>query len=447
MALALESVQAKSSSALNSANFSAANASVAGVSAAQKTQSLDIQAIKAWYKKKDYTKDCIKNIQRAVGFTSSKDIDGIVGPNTINKVANWQASVSLTPDGKFGPASAAKAGVTLVTKSSAPKQDSPKTSDPAPSQQKDDAPSNDGGSSNGGGSSNTYTPPELDTTSTDVGAIKVWYAVQGYTKDTIKDIQRAVGFTAAKDIDGSVGPNTAKKVMEWQAANNLTANGRFDDACAQKAGITLTKHGTEEYGGSHEYNDTGKTALLGFTPISKWVVDEKGNLSARNKEDRAKIDNQVTSVTFPVHDENGKDSTKSLTIHQKLAANVRAIFTDIYTKMPSFKVVNVGGYCYRKINGKNKGSKSLSNHSYAAAIDINYGSDSGYDLVTDDKNVVNSKLNPFYTNGKPLTDTSKDTDFRMRTKSHPVVKACADHGFGWGGDYGDYMHFSYFGGH
>ena len=42
MALALDSMQTKSSSALNSANFSAANASVAGVSAAQKTQSLDI---------------------------------------------------------------------------------------------------------------------------------------------------------------------------------------------------------------------------------------------------------------------------------------------------------------------------------------------------------------------------------------------------------------------
>ena len=432
MALALESVQAKSSSALNSANFSAANASVAGVSAAQKTQSLDIPAIKAWYKKKDYTKDCIKNIQRAVGFTASKDIDGIGGPNTINKVANWQAAVGLTPDGKFGPASAAKAGIALVNKSSASKQDSGKTPAPAPSQQKDEPPSNGGGSSSGGGTATPSNPPELDTSSKDVGAIKAWYAVQGYTKETIKDIQRAVGFTASKDIDGSVGPNTANKVMEWQRANGLPDNGRFDDACAQKAGVTLNTLDKTEFSADGS-TDQKKKALLGFSPSKTWSNSEK-----------KKIDAMVTSVSFPVHDENGKDNTKTLTIHNKLAANVKAIFTDIYTKVPTFRVVNVGGYCYRTINN-GTATTTLSNHSFGAAIDINYGADKGYNLVTKNSDVVNSKLNPFWSGGKPLD--SGDTDYAMRTVNHPVVKACADHGFGWGGQYGDYMHFSFFDGH
>ena len=135
-------------------------------------------------------------------------------------------------------------------------------------------------------------------------------------------------------------------------------------------------------------------------------------------------------------------------IAKKLAANVRAIFEDIYTNAPHFKVCSTGGYCYRKVNN-GSGSNKLSNHSWGAAFDINAGIDAKYmdsskSVVTTNANSVNSKLNPFWKGGKPLE--TGDTEYAMRTRNHPVVKACAAHGFGWGGEYGDYMHFSYFGG-
>ncbi len=423
------------------------NASSQDSSSSTSESSLDIDSIKEWYSNKNYTTDCIKNIQRAVGFTASKDIDGVVGSKTIKKVAKWQEANGLTADGEFGSASAAKAGITLETKSSSDgsKTDggTQKTPDPEPVTEEPPSGGNDAG---GGGNSDSgsYTPSNpsaIDTSSLDDGTTKVWYAVEGYTKSTIKAIQKKVGFTDSNDIDGCVGPKTIQKVKDWQKANGLTANGRFDANCAQNAGISLERHSMDEYHGLNERSEKARRELLGFSPLTTWENQ------ARNDEDKAKIDKQVTSVSFPIHDENGKNSSKSLTIHKKLAANVRAVFTDIYTKMPTFRVVNVGGYEYRKINGKNKDSKTLSNHSFAAAFDINYGADDGFDLVTDNSKVVNSKLNPFYTEGKAFTDKSMDTEYRMRTKEHPVVKACDAHGFGWGGEYGDYMHFSYFGGH
>ncbi len=66
----------------------------------------------------------------------------------------------------------------------------------------------------------------------------------------------------------------------------------------------------------------------------------------------------------------------------------------------------------------------MSNHSKGGAIDINWS------------------VNPFSKGAK-----GEDNDTMVRTTNHPVVQAFARHGFGWGGSYGDYMHFSIFAGH
>ncbi len=436
------------------ASSSVASADVSA-SAQEAAVSLDIDAIKSWYKEKGYTRDCIRAIQRAVGFTSQADVDGYIGPNTIRKVAEWQPTKGLTADGKFGTKSAEAAGISLVTTSGktlySPQKATPASTETVPDQKEvvkpddnkpadavvaDNKPADN--TSNTAPSGGVAAPANVDTTSLETGAIKAWYAVQGYTEDTIKAIQRAVGFTASKDIDGAVGGDTAKKVMSWQESNGFTPNGRFDDACATKAGVTLNKYSTTEYTASGT-NSAKKKDLLGFLPSSTW-----------SDADKAKIEPQMTNVTVRIHDDTGKDNSKRVKVHNKLAANVRAIFEDIYTQMPNFKVVGLGGYEYRKVNNGKK-TDSLSNHSWGSAIDINAGMDDKYKpegnkwtVLSSDRECTNSKLNPFWTGGKPLE--SGDTEYAMRTRNHPVVKACAAHGFGWGGEYGDYMHFSYFGG-
>ena len=63
-------------------------------------------------------------------------------------------------------------------------------------------------------------------------------------------------------------------------------------------------------------------------------------------------------------------------------------------------------------------------HSFGCAIDLNYN------------------LNPFVRNGKPLSSGDNTKKGIVRTLDSPIVKIFAKYGWGWGGRYGDYMHFS-----
>ena len=419
------------------------NASSQDSSTTDSGSSLDIDTIKDWYSNKKYTKACIKDIQRAVGFTSSNDIDGVVGTKTIKKVASWQSANGLTADGRFGAASAKKAGITLETKSSSDgsKTDGGTQKTPDPEPVTEEPPS--GGNDAGGGASSD--PIVADSTSTDNGKIKFWYAVESYDEETVIAIQKLVGFSG-KDLDADVGPNTIQKIKDWQKANDLPDNGRFDAACAQKAGITLNKISKTEqnYAGDPEDKDGKMIQLFGFVPKK---TDTAGQ--------RDKIAPFMTTFSVLCRDGNGKDTARTVKMHRALAPNVKAIFEDIYKNAPRFKIKSLGenGYSYRPVNNGSN-STTLSNHSWGAAIDINPGCD--YEYRTDDEKVscisknpdcVKSVDNPFYSGGKPLKDDNTNTEYAIRTRNSPVVKAFAAHGFGWGGEYGDYMHFSYFNGH
>lgn len=116
-----------------------------------------------------------------------------------------------------------------------------------------------------------------------------------------------------------------------------------------------------------------------------------------------------------------------LPFHRSLTENLKAALNDV-SKVPGFySTGKIGTYCYRSVNN-GTGSSILSNHSYGVAIDINYD------------------LNPF-PKGVHAPQTGDTSDpVRWRSFDHPVVIAMARHGFGWGGRYGDYMHFSFFNG-
>jgi len=113
----------------------------------------------------------------------------------------------------------------------------------------------------------------------------------------------------------------------------------------------------------------------------------------------------------------------SITVHEDLVNEVQNIFNELH----QLNVINltVGGYCYRKINNPSQpNSNILSLHSLGCAIDIN------------------PALNPFVKNGKPLATGDDTTAGKIRTLNSPIVKVFEKYGWGWGGTYGDYMHFS-----
>lgn len=115
---------------------------------------------------------------------------------------------------------------------------------------------------------------------------------------------------------------------------------------------------------------------------------------------------------------------RKITVHEALVDEVQAIFKEM-----KYAGVNlnqyIGGFVYRTINNpKHPGSTTLSMHSFGCAIDINYN------------------LNPFISGGKPLESGDDTSRGIVRTYNSPIVKAFARNGWGWGGRYGDYMHFS-----
>lgn len=112
--------------------------------------------------------------------------------------------------------------------------------------------------------------------------------------------------------------------------------------------------------------------------------------------------------------------------HRALTANLQA-FCDDLSKIPGFKLEQFWAVTYRPVNN-GSGSSKLSLHSYGVAFDINWSK------------------NPF-PKGVHAPQVGNVSDPNVfRSFNHPVVQAAMRHGFGWGGRYGDYMHFSFFNG-
>ena len=133
---------------------------------------------------------------------------------------------------------------------------------------------------------------------------------------------------------------------------------------------------------------------------------------------KAECDAAMTTINIEAY------PGKRITVHKRLVDEVQAIFKLL--KQAGVELNEyIGGYCFRAINNPTKkGSKTLSMHSFGCAIDINFN------------------LNGFVAHGKPWTSGDDTKIGKIRTVNSPIVKAFAQYGWGWGGRYGDYMHFS-----
>lgn len=163
------------------------------------------------------------------------------------------------------------------------------------------------------------------------------------------------------------------------------------------------------------YN-TAKGKLL-FGDESKWSFDSREEAEAH-----------MVSVSVPVWrlSDGKKTSGKAtLTVHEALADEVVAIFTEIYNDSEQFPILNVGGYGWR--------SSATSEHSCGTAIDINY--EQNYQ-IRGEQVLAGSYWRPY-------------EDPYSITPDGSVVRIFEAHGWSWGGtaweSNRDYMHFSYMG--
>ncbi len=133
-------------------------------------------------------------------------------------------------------------------------------------------------------------------------------------------------------------------------------------------------------------------------------------------------------VTIKVQTMSGE---KRLTVHRDLAAEIQSIFRDMYNA--GFNVTFAGGYKYRHAQYPDGTDKpTLSMHSFGCALDINPSTNP----------YTASQKRPF--EYAPVTWKGKNYNPStcIWTNDHPVVKIFRNYEWGWGGRYGDFMHFS-----
>lgn len=128
----------------------------------------------------------------------------------------------------------------------------------------------------------------------------------------------------------------------------------------------------------------------------------------------------LQTVTIPIVDAQGIESTMQLTVHKNIASSVIAAFTEIKNIGFPVRAMDTAAYCWRNmVSGNN-----ISAHSYGVAIDINWTS-----------NPMIGKTGGYYQPGLDRYSVTEE-----------VVNIFAKYGFYWGGNWTsskDYMHFSY----
>lgn len=233
-----------------------------------------------------------------------------------------------------------------------------------------------------------------------------------------------------------------------------------DDVCLFKMveyespSLETTQTSQEEYvperqpaqKGTLEWHNKGANENVITQPGKLWNII-RTDLGAIPTEAEAK--GSMTTIAVKAKDQNGVIHEYKFMVHKAAAGTMKKIFnellqldtSDFYVDPRSKSLeqsVNgtINGFKHRPVRVKDPNNPGgpwipatpyrLSNHSFGCAIDLNRH-----------KNKWSDNRNEIYKN-----KNTQNTPLEMRTFSHPVVKIFNKYGFGWGGAFSDYMHFS-----
>lgn len=129
----------------------------------------------------------------------------------------------------------------------------------------------------------------------------------------------------------------------------------------------------------------------------------------------------LTQITVPIINKNGKTATMILTVHKKLAAEIKKVFEEMKRAGFKIKPEETAGYSWRTMASN---SSKVSHHSYGCVVDVNWTS-----------------------NGASYTSWGYHPGEDAFSVTKEIVNIWKRHGFYWGGDwstaYFDPMHFTY----
>lgn len=249
------------------------------------------------------------------------------------------------------------------------------------------------------------------------------------------------------DVIADLSPNAAQRKVFVCESNNIenSKSREVGSDANKKLRLALYK----KYGGVNKevpqvknkdtYKDLTVTdcgEIMKASTIGS-TASGSGNISQKKielfgetwtgKKPKAWCESFLKNVTISYRSQsNGELKQHTVLFHRKLEGNLQGLFNELATHK-EFYVHSFGTYSYRNVVGSS--TPKLSNHSYGIAFDLNphYNPYIKNGVVKGGANIYNSILS-------------------MRDKSNWIVQTCAKYGFGWGGWYKDYMHFSYFDG-
>jgi hypothetical protein len=262
--------------------------------------------------------------------------------------------------------------------------------------------------------------------------------------------------TKAEDVNETLRLSMAK-YFKKNSINTASAGQNMFLSCAEMDNSTFTT--TFELNDSESINPCS-TVFGSFKNIAEKGAEKSEvihklfpNLPLSQNyptEEQAKME----MVEFDVDTVNG---SKRIEMHKAVKTEIQAAFTEIAQK--GFIMIPGQSFKYRVANGGG-GDVKMSNHSLGVAIDVNPGKAGNPFFEVSDKNPIRTTEEGIPQNGpwpwsfKVGNDNTYIATYNGKYdnkkcfwhKNHEVVQIMTKHGFGWGGWYGDTMHFSIFNG-
>jgi peptidoglycan hydrolase-like protein with peptidoglycan-binding domain len=226
-----------------------------------------------------------------------------------------------------------------------------------------------------------------------------WYARHRsqYPASVIRRIEEALG----RPADGIVDRDTIRAIAAWQKAHGLGADGLVGPATMQVMFGEDIRMGQQQHNPDRDQDrpqepEGGLSRPDGLAAIRRVFGEPGTNIVTTSM--RAGPGGAVIAVTC----------------HRKIAGVLAAVFADIHAAGMSDHIKSFDGcYCYRRKRGS---SGSWSTHAWAIAVDVNVA------------------WNPMVSNRK---------DMKVSGDQKVLVPFFEKHGFYWGGNFNDPMHFQY----
>ena len=269
---------------------------------------------------------------------------------------------------------------------------------------------------------------------------------KGINLDTRSDALKAVVFSHAvrngpgislrEFIGGCNGFSSDETIIKTMYAHSRSVHPgevtrwtlEEQDALALLAGTLNIYEPSENAAGSidwsyklvHMSDATSTTEVAGISLNQRlaWLFP------AGLPKNAAAMQQYLVQVEVPIWNEQGKSTTMTLTVHKKLATEIKSIFMEMMQVGFKVKASDTCGYNWRQMVS----SSSISHHSYGCVIDLNWND------------------NPYISGGLVVGSNAYQPGTNPYSVTAQVVSIWKRHGFYWGGDWSsskDYMHFTY----